>query len=92
MKRSPQNLCWNIFREFCACPIGFPCVPVFVLKVYRTEIRMILVAVPPTIEARVRVRVVDSIGFRLSSKPPLHFEYEGLRTGWRFNLVGSGTT
>jgi hypothetical protein len=56
---------------------------------YLAEIGMILVAVPATIEAGVRVSVVYSIIFSLSSKPPLYFEYGRIRTSRRLDSGGS---
>jgi hypothetical protein len=59
-----------------------------VLEVNRSEIRVVIVPMPATVESRVRVSIVNTIIGFIADESPLNVEYRRFRTGCRHDPIG----
>jgi hypothetical protein len=88
IQSGPENLGWDRLLELSALVVALVTHLVLILEVYRSETRVVVVAVPAAIEPRVRIGVMDAVVRLVVDEPPLDVERGRLWPSGRDDTVG----
>lgn len=79
----PEDLCRDGLGELHTLVIVLACRWILVLKMNLPEIRVVIIAVPSAVEARIRVVIMNLVVDCITVEAPLDAEFWSLGSSWR---------